>query len=284
MKISLLQMSSQPDRAYNLAQAERLMRLAVERDGPDMLVLPEHFDWSGGSFAEKAAAADTVPGGQAYRLLQDFAARHRIWVHGGSILERFEGSERIHNTSVVFDPEGREVALYRKIHLFDIEAPDGKTYLESATVEPGRELMVYEAHGLKFGCAICYDIRFSRLFDALARQGVDVFVLPAAFTLQTGKDHWEVLSRARAIEFQAYFLACGQWGAYTAAGGEKRFTYGNSLVCDPWGQVIARAPDEIGVITAVIDAERVRAVRNLIPMAAHRRDVRDYPLRVAVPG
>ncbi|MCA1443776.1 carbon-nitrogen hydrolase family protein [Ensifer sp. IC4062] len=270
MKISLIQMNSQPDRELNLRAAETLMLQAIERDAPNLIVLPEHFDWSGGTAAEKLAAADRMPGGEAYRMLQDFAARYGVWIHGGSLLESIDDSPRIYNTTVVFDPQGNEVGRYRKIHLFDIEAPDGKIYRESETVAGGERLFVYEAHGFTIGCAICYDLRFPRLFDALSSANVDVVILPAAFTLQTGKDHWEVLCRARAIEHQVYFVACGQWGSYPAADGDRRFTYGNSLVCDPWGQIIARAVDQVGTVSAWIDRGRVEAVRKLIPCTRHK--------------
>jgi predicted amidohydrolase len=272
MKVSLVQMNSQPNVTTNLNQAEALLRRAIERDQPDLLVLPEHFDWAGGSTQQKIAAADSIPGGKAYGMLQSIAKQHHVWIHAGSILERVANQTRIFNTSVVFDNQGEEVGRYRKIHLFDITAPDGKAYLESASVAPGSDLFVYEAHGLRIGCAICYDLRFSRLFDGLAAREVDLIVLPAAFTLQTGKDHWEVLCRARAIEFQAYFIGCGQWGSYPAANGEVRTYYGNSMICDPWGQVVARASDGIGIVSAHIDVQRLRDIRNLIPMAAHRRE------------
>lgn len=271
MKISLIQMNSQPDRTANLRQAQALMLKAAKEEVPDLIVLPEHFDWSGGTTAEKLAAADHMPGGAAYRMAQEFACRHGLWLHAGSMLERVPGEERIFNTTVVFDPEGREVGRYRKIHLFDIVAPDGKAYRESATVAPGHDLFVYEAGGLRIGAAICYDLRFSRLFDQLAEKKVDLVILPAAFTMQTGKDHWEVLCRARAIEFQVYFAACGQWGSYLAAGGETRQCFGNSLICDPWGQVIARASDGTGITTARLDSQRINDVRRLIPMERHRQ-------------
>lgn len=272
MKVSLLQLNTQPDRGHNLREVGRLMTQALETEQPDLIVLPEHFDWVGGTAEQKRAAADFLPDGEAYRMLQDFAARHRVWIHGGSLLERTADKGRICNTTVVFDPSGREVGRYRKIHLFDITAPDGKIYRESETVSPGDNLVIYEAHGFRIGCAICYDLRFPGLFDALAGAQVDAVVLPAAFTLQTGKAHWDVLCRARAIELQAYFLACGQWGAYRSAGGEERRTYGNSLICDPWGEVIARAPDKVGIVSAQIELARVAAVRAMIPMAEHRVD------------
>jgi nitrilase len=281
MKISLVQMSSQADCPHNLRAAKTLMEAAVAADAPDLIVLPEHFDWSGGTFAQKLAAADRIPGGAAYVLCRDFAVEHRVWVHAGSMLERVPGEDRIYNTTVVFDPEGNEVGIYRKIHLFDVVAPDGKEYRESATVMPGSGMLIYEANGFRIGCTICYDLRFSRMFDRLAEADVDVFVLPASFTLQTGKDHWEVLCRARAIEFQAYVAACGQWGAYIDPKGETRYTYGNSLICDPWGHVIARASDAVGVVTARVDRERVDAVRRLIPMAEHRRELAAVPVAVA---
>lgn len=282
MKISLIQMNSQPDRRANLRQAQALMLKAVKEEVPDLIVLPEHFDWSGGTPAEKLAAADYMPGGAAYRMAQEFSCRHGLWLHAGSMLERVPGEERIYNTTVVFDPEGREAGRYRKIHLFDIVAPDGKAYRESATVAPGHDLFVYEAGGFRIGAAICYDLRFSRLFDQLAENKVDLVILPAAFTMQTGKDHWEVLCRARAIEFQVYFAACGQWGSYLAAGGETRQCFGNSLVCDPWGQVIARASDGTGIAAARLDSQRIHDVRRLIPMARHRQQFPNAASRVGL--
>lgn len=270
MKISLVQTNPQTDRPENLRVAQALMEQAIRTDGPDLIVLPEYFEYFGGSMADKIAAAEPAPGGAAYAMAQSFARANRVFVHAGSMMERIAGENRIYNTTVVFDREGREVARYRKIHMFDIVAPDGTAYKESASVKPGEELATYDVDGLKVGCAICYDIRFAELFLALARDKVDVIVLPAAFTLQTGKDHWEVLARARAIETQTYFAACGQWGAHSA-NGERRHTYGHSLVCDPWGHVVARASDGVGFITARVDKQQIDRARSLIPMTDHRR-------------
>ena len=281
MKIALIQMNSQPDRARNLKAAEDLMEQAVAREHPDLIVLPEHFDWTGGTPEDKRRAADRVPGGDAYAMVQAFAARHRIWIHAGSLLERNPGLKRIYNTTVVFDSNGREVGVYRKIHLFDITAPDGKVYAESATVASGDQLLIYELKGFRIACAICYDLRFSGLFNRLSAEGVDLFILPAAFTEQTGKDHWEVLCRARAIEFQAYFAACGQCGSYSAPGGEERRLYGHSMVCDPWGDIVAHAGGDVTVLTASLDAARLMEVRQWIPMQAHRRDLGGADVRVA---
>lgn len=270
MKITLIQTNPQTDRAENLGNTKVLMEQAIQTDKPDLLVLPEYFELYGGSTADKVAAAEPAPGGAAYAMARDVAKANRVWVHAGSMMERIPGENRIYNTTVVFDRDGREAARYRKIHLFDIVAPDGTAYRESATVRPGEDVVLYEMEGLKVGCAICYDIRFAELFLALAKQGADIIVLPAAFTLQTGKDHWEVLARARAIETQAYVAACGQWGAYVA-NGEKRHTYGHSLVCDPWGHVVARASDGVGFVTARVDPEQIRRARTSIPMNDHRR-------------
>lgn len=271
MKLAMIQMNSQPDRAHNLRQATDLMKQAVDASQPDLLVLPEHFDWSGGTAQQKLLAADNLPDGEAYRAIADFAAKHRTWVHAGSMLERIAGDDKIYNTTVVFDACGAEVGRYRKIHLFDITTPSGRSYGESETVKPGSHLLVYEHCGLRIGCAICYDLRFSNLFWELARRRVDVVILPAAFTMETGRDHWDVLCRSRAIEFQAYFVACGQWGSYPSADGALRSCFGNSLVCDPWGKVIARASDGVGFNLANLQITEIERVRQLIPMASHRR-------------
>jgi len=269
MKVSLIQMNSVSDKAANLAEAKRLIELAVEQERPDWVSLPECFDFLGAGRREKFAAAETLPGGPAYALMQELARQHRIFIHAGSILEKVEGEERIHNTTLVFDRDGKEIARYRKIHMFDITAPDGTQYRESAAFAPGDAVVTYEADGLIFGCAICYDLRFPGLFQALADKGADVIALPAAFTMQTGKDHWEVLCRARAIETETYFLAAAQTGAHVA-GNETRQTYGHSLVVDPWGHVVAKASDGPGVVSARIDKKLVNKVRAQIPVAQHR--------------
>lgn len=270
MKITLIQTNPQTDRAANLKRATELMTRAIETDRPDLIVLPEYFEYYGGTMADKLAAAQPAPGGEAYAAMQAFAKKHSVFLHAGSMMEKIQGEKRIYNTTVVFDRTGREVARYRKIHMFDIVAPDGTAYKESASVKPGEDVVFYEVDGFKVGCAICYDIRFAELFLQLAAGRADVIVLPAAFTLQTGKDHWEVLARARAIETQTYFAACAQWGAHLS-NGEKRFTYGHSLVCDPWGHVVARASDGEGFVTAAIEREQLDRVRAAIPMKDHRR-------------
>jgi nitrilase len=170
---------------------------------------------------------------------------------------------------VAFDRSGAEVARYRKIHMFDVTTPDGQDYRESATMLPGDAVVTYVCEGVTVGCAICYDLRFPALFQALAARGAQLIALPSAFTLQTGKDHWDVLCRARAIETQTYFAAAAQTGQFRQ-GREMRATYGHSLVADPWGLVIAKASDGPGFVTARADMERVAKVRSQIPVAQHR--------------
>lgn len=281
MKISLIQMNSQPDREANLAQALRLLRDACAGVKPDLLVLPEHFDWTGGTLGDKRQAADLVPGGEAYEMVRGFAREAGVAVHAGSLLERRPDDERIYNTTVVFGPDGEEIGCYRKIHLFDITAPDGKLYAESAVVAPGDSLLVYEIAGFRVGCAICYDLRFSRLFDRLASFDVDLVILPAAFTQQTGQDHWEVLCRARAIEYQCYFAACGQCGSYRAPNGEERAMFGHSMVVDPWGRVMVRAGNEVTMIDATLGKSLIARVRGMIPMLEHRRLLQNVPIVMA---
>jgi len=270
MKIAVIQMNSVSDKAANITQARSLIEQAVDTEGPDWICLPEHWNWAGGSPADKYQAADTLPDGPAYQAAQTLAAKHRVWLHAGSLLERSSTPGKVHNTSVVFDRSGREVARYRKIHLFDVTTPGGEVYKESDSVIAGREVVTYACEGLIVGCAICYDLRFPELFQALAQRGAELIALPSAFTLQTGKDHWEVLCRARAIETETYFAAPGQTGFYMAPRGERRFTYGHSLVVDPWGHVIAKVSDGIGFTAARIDKAFLVKCREQIPLAQHK--------------
>ena len=269
MKIALIQMNSTDDKAANLAQAEKLIMRAVEEERPDWISLPEVFSFLGGGRAEKQAAAEVFPDGQAYNLMRDLARRNGVFIHAGSMLERIEGEDRLGNTTIAFNRNGEEVARYRKIHMFDVTTPDGQEYRESAAMKPGEDVVAYDCEGLTIGCAICYDIRFPALFDALAKRGADIIALPAAFTLQTGKDHWDVLCRARAIETQTYFAAAAQTGLFRQ-GTEMRATYGHSLIADPWGHVVAKASDGIGYVSARIDRELLARVRRQIPVAQHK--------------
>ena len=276
MRVSVVQMSPGHDKAANIAQASRLIEGAIALDRPDMLGLPEVWTCLGGDRAAKFSQAEPLPppgsnepGGPAYEFLRGVAREQRIHVHGGSIGEK--AGERLFNTTVVFDPTGREIARYRKIHLFDIVAPDGIGYRESATFGAGDQVVTCEADGVKVGLAICYDLRFPELFLALRRAGSELIFLPAAFTRETGKDHWEVLLRARAIETQCWIAAPSCYGRHLDAGGDPRWTYGHSMLVDPWGHVVARASDGVGWASARIDQQLTERVRRDMPVLAHRR-------------
>jgi predicted amidohydrolase len=277
MRVSVVQMNAGSDKAKNIAQAARLLDAAVEADRPAIVSLPEMWTCLGGDRATKFREAEELPppgsnatGGPAYEFLRGIAREKRIHVHGGSLAEK--AGERLFNTTVVFDPVGTEIARYRKIHLFDISTPDGTGYRESTTFGSGAELVTYEADGVRVGCAICYDMRFPELFLKLRQAGAELIFLPAAFTLQTGKDHWEALIRARAIETQCWFAAPAMWGAHTeGTSGQPRHTYGHSLVCDPWGHVVAKVSDGIGWTTARIDRAVTEKVRKDMPVLEHRK-------------
>ncbi|GIX14903.1 MAG: carbon-nitrogen hydrolase [Paracoccaceae bacterium] len=267
MKVALIQMNSQADKAANIAQAEALVAEAAA-EGPDLVVLPEYWSALCDRREEFHASAEDLsgdrPGGDAYGAMREMARRHRITLHGGSIVERAGNAH--YNTTVVFAPDGAEIARYRKIHLFDVDVPGGVRFRESETIAPGGEVVTYDCKGHRVGCAICYDIRFPELFRALRDRGAELIVLPAAFTLMTGKDHWEVLARARAIETQTHFLAVGQYG--THAGGRKA-CWGHSMVVDPWGHVIAQVGDHVGWTVARIDHDYTRKVRTALPVHDH---------------
>lgn len=276
MKISVLQMNTRSDKAANLAQARTLAARAVAADRPDMLVLPEVFAFMGGSVDAKRAAAERLPkpggkGGDAYECLRTLARDHGVYVHGGSFVERAENGtgSGFYNTTLAFDPEGRELARYRKIHLFDVTTPDGRVYRESDTFGRGDGIVTYRAGDITIGCSICYDLRFAELYLALADAGAQVIMVPAAFTLQTGKDHWEVLLRARAIETQCYLVAAAQTGTYME-GNDERATWGHSMIVSPWGHLLAQVGEGTGHATAAVDTDYQDAVRARLPVHRHR--------------
>ncbi|HEX4893580.1 MAG TPA: carbon-nitrogen hydrolase family protein [Hyphomicrobiaceae bacterium] len=278
LKITVVQTNSIHDKAKNIAQARGLIEQAVAADRPDVLVLPEVWNWRGGSTADKLANADDIPGGPAYELLADLARRHKVWIHGGSMIERIPGGSQVYNTTCVFDREGQEKARYRKIHMFDITAPDGTPYNESDTICRGSEVVTYDLEGFKVGCTICYDMRFAELYIELQKRAADIIMVPSSFTLQTGKDHWDLLLRARAVETQCYIVAPGQYGPFVDGKGGTRLSYGHSLIADPWGHIVAKVSDGIGFASANVARAQISRVRELIPMLAHRR------LGVSSPG
>jgi nitrilase len=272
MRVSVIQMNQGSDKAANLAQAEALIEAAVASDRPGLVSLPETWTNLGGGRDARMAAAEVLPtpgaeGGPAYELLRGLARRHGVTVHGGSIIEN--GGEKLFNTTLVFGPDGVEIARYRKIHLFDITAPDGTGYRESALYGGGRDLALFDAGGIRFACTICYDIRFPELYLALRQMGAEAILVPSNFTLQTGKDHWEALLRARAIDTQCWIIAAASFGQYEERGA-LRSVYGHSLIADPWGHVVAKASDGKGHATARIDQALTVRVRRDMPLLEHR--------------
>ncbi|HEY1905435.1 MAG TPA: carbon-nitrogen hydrolase family protein [Myxococcaceae bacterium] len=264
MWIAATQMVSGPDRTKNLEVATRLVRRAAER-GAALVGLPENVAWMG-SEKDRPSAAERLDGPTLTRFAE-LARELRIHVLAGSIMEAGAPGGRVYNTSVLLGPDGQRLAVYRKIHLFDAEVGDGATYRESDSVAPGESPVTAETPLGTVGLTICYDLRFPELYRALARAGATLLTVPAAFTLMTGKDHWEVLLRARAIENQAYVLAPAQGGRHT----DQRVTYGHAMVVDPWGLVVARASDCEGLALAELDTELLARVRKNLPALRHRR-------------
>jgi predicted amidohydrolase len=265
MRVALCQTNCGEDVAANEAQVFGLLERAAAH-GADLAALPEVWPRQG-SAKQIREAAEPVPGRRT-ELLAEVAARHRLWVHGGSVLER--DGERIFNTSVLFDRSGELVATYRKIHLFDADPPGAVPSRESYLFAAGEEVVTAETEFGRVGLTICYDVRFPELYRALAVQGATIMFVPAAFRYETGVDHWEVLLRARAIEDQAFVVAAAQWGIWGPPGKERR-NFGHSLVADPWGNLVAQAPDGVGVTFAELDLARVEQVRQILPSLRHRR-------------
>jgi nitrilase len=273
MRVSVIQIEAGADKAANIAAAAALIDQAVAADRPSLVSLPEMWSCLGGDRATKLAAGeiltnDTSPR-PAYDFLRDTAMRHGITVHGGSIGER--DGDHLFNTTLVFGPEGQELARYRKIHLFDVTTPNGQGYRESAMFGAGDAVVTCDAAGITLGLAICYDIRFPELFLALRRAGSDVIFLPAAFTAETGRDHWEVLLRARAIETQCWVVAAATTGWHRDARGQARETFGHSMIVSPWGKVETMLDAAAGYATASIDRDTTARVRAAMPVLEHRR-------------
>jgi predicted amidohydrolase len=263
-----VQMTSGQDKSKNLETATRLTEEAVGR-GARLVVLPELFNCL--AMPETILAqAETIPGPTA-EAMSGLAARLQTTLLAGSIAEHVPGSSKVFNTSLLISPDGTLLAQYRKIHLFDIDLPGHVTFQESSFMQPGDRLVVTETLLGKLGQATCYDLRFPELFRRLIAAGAQVLCIPSAFTLATGKDHWEPLLRARAIENQAFVIAPNQCGRHHPS----IQTYGRSMILDPWGIPLAVAPDGETVITAEIDFDRQAQIRAELPSLQHRRNLDD---------
>jgi deaminated glutathione amidase len=264
LNVAIIQMNSQDDKQANIAAALDLIDRAAEV-GARLVALPEVWPYLGPDDVNRNQA-ELIPG-PITELLAQRARRHGIYVHGGSIYETRPGDPGMYNTTVMIDPTGEIIARYSKIHMFDVVLDGVAEYRESATVTPGDEVVVTEIDGILVGLAICYDLRFPELFRILALKGAQAIMLPAAFTLTTGKDHWEALIRARAIENGLYMIAPAQWGTHPPG----NWCYGRSMVVDPWGTVMTTASDGVGIAHATVDPSRVAMVRRQIPSLANRR-------------
>lgn len=266
MRVAIVQVCSTDDLAGNLANAEKGIAEAAER-GAKLVALPENFAYmrrEGGRFP-----CAQGPDGEIVRALRGWAQRHGVWLLGGTFPEEIPGDARVYNTSIVCSPSGDEVARYRKIHLFDVTLGPGEedAYRESTHFAAGRDLVVAETPFGGLGLSVCYDLRFPELYRALTLGGARWLAVPSAFTRETGKDHWEVLLRARAIESQAYVLAPAQCGRHSA----DRASHGRSLIIDPWGLILAQAGDAPKVLVADCPVEEVDRVRAAVPALDNRR-------------
>src|SRR5271166_1600810 len=259
-----IQMSANGDKPANLERAERLIRLAVVRVA-NLAVLPEVFNWRGKRANEAGNAEDLE--GPTLSLASRLAAELRVCIIAGSITERASEQGKSYNTSVLFADDGKRLAVYRKIHLFDVDLPDRVTIKESDAKTGGREVVWAETPFGTIGLTICYDLRFPELYRRLAFAGAKIITIPSAFTFPTGEAHWEVLLRARAIENQVFIIAPGQFGPNVHGFSD----YGNSMIVDPWGRVLARAPDQEGVILAPLDIDYLDRVRRELPALSQAR-------------
>lgn len=265
--VAAIQMASGPNLQANLAEAERLIAEAAKA-GARLVVLPENFALMGMSEKDVLKIREDDGGGPLQDFLAAQARQHGIWLVGGTIPLRVTDSDRVRSACLLFDDQGKPVARYDKIHLFDVTLEEsGESYNESATFQHGSEIVVVDTPVGKLGLAVCYDLRFPELFRGMLDRGVEIVALPAAFTAITGKAHWESLIRARAIENLIYVVTAAQ-GGYHVSGRE---TYGDSMVVDPWGTVLNRLPRGSGVVLGKVDLDRLHSTRRSFPTIAHRR-------------
>lgn len=264
--IAAIQMSSGPEVGGNLVTAGRLLEEAAAR-GAVLAGLPENFSIMGRKEADKIAVAEADGAGPIQEFLSSTARRLKLWIIGGTIPLRSPVAGRSAAACLVYDSAGERRARYDKIHLFDTKVPDkDEQYRESATIAPGREPVVVDTPAGRVGLAVCYDMRFPELFRQLSAKGAELLSLPSAFTVPTGRAHWETLLRARAIENLCFVLAPAQSGVHA----NGRETYGDTLIVDFWGGVLSRLPQGAGVVTAQLDRAKQADVRQTFPALSHR--------------
>ena len=267
LKIASIQMVSTPELQENLSTASRLIQSAAAQ-GAQLAVLPEYFCLMGLKDSDKVRARENYGSGPIQEQLSQIAKENHLYLVAGTIPLEAKDPNKVLNTSLVFDPHGQQIARYDKIHLFGFQTATER-YQESETIEAGDEpgLLKISVNGNDwiFGLSICYDLRFPELYRALGQ--VDCHIIPAAFTYTTGKDHWEILLRARAIENQCYVLASAQGGVHQ----NQRRTWGNSMLIDPWGAILANLPEGEGFISGVLCKDKLNEVRSKLPALAHRK-------------
>ena len=267
--VACIQMASGPSIGANLLEADRLITMAAEK-GARLLVLPENFAVMGETETDKVTVRESEDGGPIQEFLAQQAKKHKIWIVGGTVPMVSSSPDKIRAACMLYNDYGEQVARYDKIHLFDVSVVDSEeSYTESDTIESGDQVVVVDTPFGKLGLAVCYDLRFPELFRTMVDQGVEIIALPSAFTAITGKAHWEILVRARAIENLSFVLAAGQ-GGYHINGRE---TYGHSMVVDPWGQVVNELANDSGLICAELDLDRLKNIRKTFPCLSHRNIV-----------
>lgn len=266
MRIAAVQMNSTPDLPENLSQAHELLRQAVDR-GADLVAFPENFSIFAKTADEIFAVAETLRG-PTVQTLQEWAAEYEVWILGGTLPLKVAGKPRkVTNTSLLISPDGEITARYDKMHLFDAALAKDQPYQESKYVQPGKKVVTATLPLGKAGLSVCYDLRFPELYRRQSAQGARVLFAPSAFTLTTGQAHWDVLTRARAIENQCYLIAPAQTGSPYAG----RQTYGHTRIVDPWGRTLAERPSGVGVVWADLQEERLETIRRELPALKHRR-------------
>ena len=267
LKVASIQMVSTPNLQENLSTATRLIAAAAA-DGAQLAVLPEYFCLMGLKDTDKVSARESFGSGPIQEQLSQIAKQNKLHLVAGTIPLEARNPNKVLNTTLVFDPAGQQITRYDKIHLFGFQTATER-YQESETIEAGNEPGILKIsvddNSWTFGLSICYDLRFPELYRALGQ--VDCHIIPAAFTYTTGKDHWEILLRARAIENQSYVLASAQGGKHQ----NQRRTWGNSMLIDPWGEVLAKIPEGEGFISGVLCKDKLNEVRSKLPALAHRK-------------
>lgn len=263
LRIASVQLCSGQDIPTNLAEVKRLIEDAVDQNA-QLVALPENFSYLDRE-GKKIEAVENFETGPAVQLLRELARTHSVYIVGGTVPLSSNG--RVSNTCLVFDPEGNIVAQYDKIHLFDIQLDDAHSFMESRHIEAGKVPVTFEALGTTMGLSICYDLRFPELYRILSKRGAQILFVPSAFTWRTGSFHWLALLRARAIENLSYVVAPAQFGRHNA----ERESYGHSVIIDPWGQILAQAPDQACVITCEVNLTYQDQLRKRLPCLDHRR-------------